>query len=85
MCTCAMPAEATQLCIVGRLVELPAPPWLPHLEALHLQDNEIARLAPLHGLANLRILNLSFNRHGDGHGLHLGNPAVCCWPDVHDE
>ena len=41
---------------------LPQLPWLPHLDALHLQDNEIAELAPLYGLPSLRVLNLSFNR-----------------------
>ena len=45
-----------------RLTQLPALPWLPHLEALHLQDNELTALAPLHGLPSLRLLNLSFNR-----------------------
>lgn len=48
--------------VVCRLTQLPALPWLPHLEALHLQDNELTSLAPLHGLPCLRQLNLSFNR-----------------------
>ena len=47
---------------VCRLTQLPALPWLPHLEALHLQDNELTVLAPLHGLQSLRLMNLSFNR-----------------------
>lgn len=38
----------------------PWPLW-PHLEALHLQDNEIASIDPLVGLVSLRRLNLSFN------------------------
>ena len=43
---------------------MPALPWLPHLEAVHAQDNDIATLGSMHGLPNLRTLNLSFNRRG---------------------
>lgn len=37
-------------------------PYLPHLQTLKLQDNEIASLSPMHGLPSLTSLDLSFNQ-----------------------
>ena len=45
-----------------RLTVLADLPWAPHLQALYLQDNSIARVAPLHGAPLLAILNLASNK-----------------------
>ena len=67
---------------VRRLSQLPAPPWLPHLEALHAQDNDIAALGPLHGLPSLRTLNLSFNRCVHRKHVPCGNARAHYWSHV---
>ncbi|KAH7289031.1 hypothetical protein KP509_31G054900 [Ceratopteris richardii] len=44
--------------------------WLPNLQRLYLQDNEIDTLAPIWGMPALEVLDLSFNKISQLHQLH---------------
>ena len=59
-----------------RISALPALPWLPHLQELMLQDNEIAELGPCCSCSQLTALNLSFNAIADLDSIAAISPCT---------
>lgn len=67
------PVEHKCLC---RLLALPRLPWLPHLQELNLQDNEITSVQPLQSCPQLTALNLSFNAIADLDSMAAISPCT---------
>ena len=54
--------QAEYIFPVYRLSALQDVPYMPSLQALYLQDNNITSIAPLHSVPMLSVLNLGFNK-----------------------
>ena len=55
---------------------LPDLPWLPHLQELKLQDNELTGVLPLLSSPQLTALNLSFNAIADLDSIAAISPCT---------
>ena len=47
--------------LICRLRSLEGIPWMPSLQTLYLQDNQITNVKAIHGAPSLTLLNLAFN------------------------
>lgn len=64
------------LSLTCRLAALPTLPWLPHLQDLNLQDNEVTSVQPLLSCPQLTALNLSFNAIADLDSIAAISPCT---------
>ncbi|KAK9843064.1 hypothetical protein WJX74_006452 [Apatococcus lobatus] len=60
----------------NRISVLPSLPWLPHLQELNLQDNEVICVQPMLSCAQLTALDLSFNAIADLDSIAAISPCT---------